>query len=71
MCERRCVCNLKSCKYCLFRNRYEREIPLRLHRASIRALHEKYRLEDSMLVLDAFIDGRLSLRDLELVLDAN
>jgi glutaredoxin len=69
MCERKCNCNLKSCPYCKERTRYEREIPIRLHRAKIRALHEKYRLEASYVLLDDFISKRISLQEFEVDLN--
>lgn len=69
MCERKCNCNLKSCMYCREHTRYLREIPIRLHRARIRHLHEKYRLEDSNKILDDFISGRISLQEFEVDLN--
>lgn len=69
MCERRCI--YQMCRYCRDRNRYESSRSTFLHRSNIQHIQRKHLREDSMVVLDDFIEGRLSLRDLELVLDAN
>ena len=69
MCERRCNCNSKSCKYCCERNRYESEKPVRLTRNRMKNVMIKNLKEDSNRLLDTFIEGKISLQELEVALE--
>lgn len=68
MCEPKCVCG--KCLYCLEHSRYLREKSLRLVRGRVKNLQIKYIKEESNRLLDDFIDRKISLRELEVELDA-
>lgn len=64
-----CRCHKKSCTKCRDHARYLRERPLRLRRSKARQLRIKYSLEDANILLDDFIKGKISLNDLEILLE--
>lgn len=69
MCKRRCNCNLKSCLYCKERKRYEVQRENFLHRSRLQYLDRKFLKRDVDLVLSDFVSGRISLKELELIID--
>jgi hypothetical protein len=65
----KCSCHRKSCKVCRDHARYLRERPLRLRRSKVYVLRSKYSSEDSKRLMDDFIQGHISLNELEVELN--